>query len=121
MRLLLDQDIYAVTARFLREAGHDVMTAGELGCSREPDLRLLAIAREQKRILVTRDRDFGELVFVGGTRSGVIYLRMLPATVNVVHEELGRVLRAHSPEVLAAAFTVVEPGRHRIRRLPVDR
>ena len=121
MRLLLDQDVYAVTARFLRNAGHDVVTAKELECSREPDVRLLAVALEQSRVLVTRDRDFGELVFLGGTRAGVIYLRVLPTTVNAVHEELERVLREHPVQDLAKAFTVVEPGRHRVRRLPVDR
>ena len=38
MGFLLDQDVYAVTARFLRDCGHDVVTASELGLSRAIDI-----------------------------------------------------------------------------------
>lgn len=49
--------------------------------------------------------------------AGVIYLRMLPSTQNLVHQELERVLQEHSESELKRAFVVVEPGRHRFRRL----
>jgi len=42
---------------------------------------------------------------------------MLPSTQNVVHQELARVLKEHSEVELMSAFVVVEPGRHRFRRL----
>mgnify|MGYP001091428199 CR=1 FL=1 len=82
MRLLLDQDIYAVTAIFLIEAGHDVVLAAQIGLSRARDEEILKVAEEQNRILVTGDRDYGNLVFVGGMGSGVIYLRILLTTTN---------------------------------------
>jgi len=59
---------------------------------------------------VTRDRDFGGLVFVRGMRVGVVYLRMLPSTQNSVHDELRRVLETYSEGELMKAFVVVEPG-----------
>ncbi len=37
------------------------------------------------KIFVTRDRDFGSPVFVEELGKGVIYLRILPSTVNAVH------------------------------------
>jgi predicted nuclease of predicted toxin-antitoxin system len=117
MKFLLDQDVYALTARFLKSLGHDVVLVAEIGCSRAEDWTLLQIAQEQGRIFVTRDRDFGSLVFVQGLKTGVIYLRILPTTQNVVHQELGRVLVSHSEEELTRAFVVIEPGRHRFRRL----
>ena len=117
MRFLLDQDVYAVTARFLRSAGHDVVSAGEAGLSRAGDEELLWTAQKQRRIFVTRDRDFGNLVFVKVMGTGVIYLRILPSTVHAVHAELERVLGMYSEEELATAFVVVSPGRHRLRRL----
>jgi len=64
MKFLLDQDVYAATARFIGELGHDVVTAAKIGCSQASDSQLLSIAKEQGRIFVTRDRDFGGLVFV---------------------------------------------------------
>jgi predicted nuclease of predicted toxin-antitoxin system len=118
MRFLLDQDVYAATARFLSEQGHDVVPVSRIGLSQADDEDLLRVAQEQSRILVTRDRDFGNLVFVKALGAGVLYLRVLPSTQNAVHNELERVLRTYAEEELAAAFVVIKPDGHRIRRLP---
>ena len=117
MKFLLDQDVYALTEHFLRALEHDVVTVAEIGCSQEEDAVLLRIAQDQGRLFVTRDRDFGGLVFVEDIGKGVIYLRILPSTVQACHRELEKVLRSYSEEELSNAFVVVEPGRHRFRRL----
>lgn len=117
MKFLTDQDVYAITIRFLSGLGHDVTTAAERGLSQADDSELLRVAHEQERIFVTRDRDFGGLVFVQGSGAGVIYLRMTPATQHGVHAEFERVLGLYSEQELQNSFVVVEPGRHRIRRL----
>lgn len=117
MKFLLDQDVYGSTARFLIELGHDVVPVATIGLSQASDSDLLKTAREQDRIFVSRDRDFGGLVFVQNLRAGVIYLRMLPSTQNAIHQELERVLSEHSEGELRHAFVVVEPGRHRFRKL----
>ena len=57
MRFLLDQDVYAVTVRFLRDHGHDVLTAADIGASRALDETLLTTAHAQARLLMTRDRE----------------------------------------------------------------
>jgi len=117
MKFLADQDVYAITISFLRGLGHDVAPVAQLGLAQADDAELLRVAHEQKRIFVTRDRDFGALVFVAGSGPGVTYLRALPSTQNAVHAELARVLTLYSEPELAACFVVVEPGRHRIRKL----
>ena len=66
MRFLADQDVYAATIRLLRDLGHDVITASDLAMSRAADAQLLAIAQADDRLFITRDRDFGNLVFVQG-------------------------------------------------------
>lgn len=116
MKFLLDQDVYASTARFLAGLGHDAVAVAKLGLSQAEDSELLMTACRECRILVTRDRDFGALVFVRNLGTGVIYLRMSPSTQNAVHEELVRVLTEHPEEELRQAFVVVEPGRHRFRK-----
>lgn len=117
MKFLADQDVYAITIRSLHDLGHDVLTAAGLGMAQAEDAELLQIAHDSKRIVVTRDRDFGALVYVQASGAGVILLRILPSTQNAVHAELVRVLGLYSEDVLAASFVVIEPGRHRIRRL----
>ena len=64
MKFLLDvcaasQSIHSMLA----EGGHDVLSALE-GNPRATDKELLALATEEQRIIITEDKDFGELVFV---------------------------------------------------------
>ena len=117
MKLLLDQDVYAATGRFLKELGHDVLSAAEVGCSQASDLDLLATAQRERRILITRDRDFGRLIFMKTLGPGVIYLRISVSTLPAAHTELQRILDSYSEDQLRDAFVIVEPGRHRFRRL----
>jgi predicted nuclease of predicted toxin-antitoxin system len=78
---------------------------------------LLARSGQERRLFVTRDKDFGGLVFVEHLGKGVIYLRISPSTVQATHQELKRVLQAHTESEVAKAFIVVEPGQHRFRKL----
>jgi predicted nuclease of predicted toxin-antitoxin system len=121
MKFLLDQDVYAATLRFLQNLGHDAFPVAQIGLAQAADSDLLQKARELGRIFVTRDRDFGGLVFVSRSGAGVIYLRMLPSTQQAVHQELEQVLQSYSEEALGIAFVVVEPGRHRFRKIPMKR
>lgn len=117
MRFLADQDVWKVTVDLLREWGHDVLTAMEGGMARATDEELLEEARKDNRILITRDKDFGYLVFLGHMNSpGVILLRTTPETAEDVNAELGRFLDAHTQTQLNEYFTTVEPDRHRMRR-----
>ncbi len=118
MRLLIDQDVYAVTIRFLMELGHDVLPVAQLGLARAEDEQLLRLAKDQTRIFVTRDRDFGNLVFVKAIETGVLYLRLTPSTQQAVHNELSRVLTTYSEEELLRSFITIEPAGHRLRKLP---
>ena len=118
MKFLLDQDVYGVTARHLEKMGHDVLTARALGLSQADDRDLLSRADREHRLFVTRDRDFGGLVFLQRKPGGVIYLRITPSTVKAVHAELETVLNRYTEDQLRNAFVVIEPGRHRFRRSP---
>ena len=118
MRLLADQDVYAVTVSLLRHNEHDVVTATDLGLSSASDAALLQAAIDDQRLLLTRDRDFGTLEFAGQIQYGVIYLRIAKAAIQAVHTELLRVLDSYAEEDLRRSLVVVEAGRHRIRRIP---
>ena len=65
MKLLADHDVYAATIQILVGLGHDVVRAVDIGLASAPDEDLLAWASQNQRVLITRDRDFGNLVFVG--------------------------------------------------------
>lgn len=118
MRLLADQDLYHITIEWLRSEGYDVVPARELDLHRASDKDLLRKALAEDRRVITRDKDFGALVFLQKELStGVIVLQIKPHTITDVHLELKRLFREHDEEELRHCFCVVEPHRHRIRRL----
>ncbi len=117
MKFLLDEDVYYATYRFLVDSGFDVVTAKEIGCAMASDTELLEKAGAQGRIFVTRDRDYGNLVFIRKIKTGVVYLRMPPSAIQEVHAEFERVLAQYSEKEVTTAFIVIEPGRHRFRRI----
>lgn len=120
MKLLLDQDVYEATARFLIELNHDVVRVRELGMASAGDEENLLKAQELNRIFVTRDRDYGNLVFIKGIKSGVLYLRILPSNINLVHAELERVLGLYNEQEIKSAFIVIEAEKHRFRKLKIE-
>lgn len=116
MRFLTDQDVYQTTISYLKNPGHDVIRAKDIGFERASDNEILERAVKDQRILITRDKDFGALTFVTHINSfGIILLRITPDTVSSVHKELSRFLNEHPEGNFKNTFIVIEPGCHRIR------
>ncbi|HSX77571.1 MAG TPA: DUF5615 family PIN-like protein [Candidatus Saccharimonadia bacterium] len=63
MKFLLDQSADFRLIPHLLQLGHDVQAISRNYPPGLPDEDVLAIAREEKRILIVADRDFGELIF----------------------------------------------------------
>ncbi len=118
MRIFCDQDVYRLTVEFLRSLGHDVVTAADVEMSQAVDREILQFAATEGRILITRDKDFGSLVFSRRfSHNGVILLRITPLTLSDIHTELARFLSLQVEEDIQHSFVVIEKDRHRIRRI----
>ena len=114
MKFLLDESVDARVAVYLRSRGHDVTAIFEDRPSL-PDHDVLSIASSEQRILVTNDRDFGELIFRHRqAHAGVIYLRLGTYQLTAIVARLSEMLQEHGGEV--GQFIVVTPRRVRIRR-----
>jgi predicted nuclease of predicted toxin-antitoxin system len=76
MKFLVDESTGSAVAEYLRSAGHDVLAVAEaMPQSEDPDI--LARAAGEGRIIVTNDKDFGELIFRSGkAHHGVLLLRL---------------------------------------------
>ncbi len=118
MRFLIDQDVYQMTIYKLIEWGHDVITAKQLEMHRASDRDLLSKSNESDRLFITRDKDFGALVFLEEKVSkGVILLRIEPQTIEMGHYQLQRLFKEYTEKQLKQLFCVIEKNRYRIRRL----
>jgi predicted nuclease of predicted toxin-antitoxin system len=115
MRFLADEGVDCSIVTALREDGHDVRwTAEELEGSK--DDVVLETAASDERILITEDKDFGELVYRRrlGHR-GVVLVRVQGIPNTRKGEIVARAVREHERH-LPGAFAVITPGTIRLRR-----
>jgi len=120
MRLLLDMGLPRRSAELLRDAGHDAVHIGERGLSRLADDGILALAREEGRIVITLDADFAALLALSRAASpSVVHLRM----EGLGREEATRVvlaiIRAIEDDLLAGCIASVNAAGIRVRHLPI--
>lgn len=72
-RLHLDENISGGVARLLRSRGFDVTTTKDVGLRAQSDVSHMSYALQQRRIIVTRDRDFLKLHAEDHEHSGIVY------------------------------------------------
>ena len=117
MRFLANENFPLRSVHVLRADQHDVLTILE-GLAGAADDEVLARAVREDRIILTFDRDYGELVFRRGlpTPPGVVYFRFNPATPDEPARLLRQVL-ADQIELIGQ-FTVLDLRRVRQRPMP---
>ena len=117
MNFVADESCAMPVIRALREAGHDVVAIVEVARGASDD-QVLERATEEKRVLITEDRDFGELVYARGRSSAGVMLVRFHSRAR--HAKAATVVEAISRlgSRLEDSFTVVEPGRVRINSRP---
>ncbi|HFC08649.1 MAG TPA: hypothetical protein ENJ54_02160 [Chloroflexi bacterium] len=117
MRFLVDECTGPVVARWLRSAGHEVFSVYDHARG-ATDAFLIGKAVHEGWIIVTNDKDFGEMIFRGGYRPrGVLLLRLDDerspnkiAVLKALLETYGEQIRGH--------FVVVTEDRARFTPIP---
>ncbi|MCC9076447.1 DUF5615 family PIN-like protein [Litorilinea aerophila] len=113
MKVLLDTCVWGGARSILEESGHDVIWAGDWDTD-PGDAEILMLAHREGRILVTLDKDFGELAIVyEQPHAGIVRLVNLPARQQ--GPICARVLASHGEALQAGAIVTVESHRLRIR------
>lgn len=117
MRFLANENIPPATIRLLRQAGMDVVAIGEESPG-ITDRVVLARARNEQRIILTFDRDYGELIYRHqlSPPAGIVYLRFSPLTPEEPAEYLLRLVTIESLD-FAGKFTVADRQKVRQRLL----
>ena len=115
MNLLADEGVERQIVERLRQDGHAVLYIAEMEPGM-PDDVVLERANEITALLVAADKDFGELVFRERRLSsgGVVLLRLAGLSAERKAEIVSKVFEERGSE-FAHAFSVISPGRIRIR------
>lgn len=117
LKFLADESCDFAVVRALRAKSYDVIAVAEL-TSRSVDSDLIEQARRENRILITEDKDFGQLVFASHADSaGIILIRfpgnarqtLASAVLHFVEEQGNQILNT---------FVVIQPSQIRISRKP---
>ena len=121
MDFLANENFPLLSVRLLREAGHRVVSIiQEAPGGKDEDI--LKRAHTERLIILTSDRDYGELIYRHQALppAGVVYFRFAPATPSEPAEILIKVMDRADLSVIGK-FTIVERGRIRQRSLHIER
>ena len=117
MRILANENIPGDAVELLRRRGHDVswVRTDSPGASDEANL---ARAVSEQRLLITFDKDFGDLVFHKGTAAscGVVLLRIASTSASVAAGKIAGILESRTD--WAGFFSVADETRIRMVPLP---
>jgi len=114
LSFLADESCDFSVIRALRSVGYSVKAIAEISPSLR-DEAVLELAVAEKRLLITEDKDFGEWVFAHQhVMAGVLIIRYPSSTRSSMGAAVIDLIGGHAPE-LDGSFTVLEPGRARIR------
>lgn len=115
MKLVADESVDAPIVQKLRENDFEIFSIAEQlpGIS---DEQVLAIAYEKSSLLITQDKDFGELIYrLGKAHEGVVLLRLTGLTPYHKADLCLAVINQHKHQLLGA-FTVISKDFVKIRR-----
>jgi predicted nuclease of predicted toxin-antitoxin system len=116
-RFLLDADMPRSSAEVVRKHGFDVKDVRDIGMGNAKDGEIMECARSEGRVVITRDREFGNTLRYP-KHPGVVILRLpYTHTSSEINERLDRFLSAVDAEKLPGAVTVVEVKRFRRRKI----
>jgi predicted nuclease of predicted toxin-antitoxin system len=116
VNFLADECCDALLVAGLQSDGHDVRYVKEIAPGSDDEI-VLQMAASQQRILLTEDKDFGELVVrLKLPAYGIVLLRMNPVDSAGKLARLREVL-AKDASRLAGTFVVVDEGKTRFRAL----
>ncbi|MGH6798488.1 MAG: DUF5615 family PIN-like protein [Roseiarcus sp.] len=116
MRWLADECVDAALVARLRAAGHDALYVAEIA-SGANDAEVLRRAHDDRRLLLTEDKDFGELVVHSGMPAlGLVLLRLAPENRALKWTRLEAAIMQFG-ERLLGRYVVIEEARFRSRPL----
>ena len=116
MKFLADENVARLVVEKLREHGHDVLSISEYALGITDD-EVLKIAREQDRIILTHDRDFGNVLRLNVDEyAGILLLRLRDQSPDHVLDRLVSFIANNPAETLRGSLIIVGSMGNRFYR-----
>ena len=120
MKFLADMGISPLTVDFLNQQGYDAKHLSSEGLHQMLDAAILEKARQEGRILLTADLDFGYLMAVSRSQlPSIILFRLQDMRPVSVNTHLAEVLQRFESDLVTGSFITVTQSRIRVRQLPI--
>lgn len=122
MRWLVDNALSPHLATALQQAGHDAIHVRDYGLATAKDVAIFELAARENRVLLSADTDFGTLLALRSESkpSVVLFRGAGPKRPEDQLRTLLTNLSAISDDLAKGAVVVIEPGRLRVRALPIN-
>ena len=120
MKFLANMSISPRTIAWPHAAGHDAIRLPAIGLQPAPDSEVIERALAEGRIILTMDRDYGQLLAESGQAApSIVLFRLSHEEAAFVNQRLAEVLARHSRVLEVGAIISVDDDKIRFRLLPI--
>lgn len=122
MKILVDMNLSPRWATEFRSRGIEAVHWSQIGAANATDEEVLAWCAIHAHVLFTHDLDFGDILAASGKdKPSVMQLRTEEVVPEAMLQRVTSALEQLKAELAQGALVTIEPGRHRIRLLPLTR
>ncbi len=121
MLFIADANVFVPMVEGLRQMGHDVFDVKEKGLENLSDPELFQLAQNQRRILITMDKDFSSiLLYPPGEHYGIIVVKLYRLRVAEATKLFIDAITDITPEDISGNLVIIDRGKTRIRKEKLD-
>ena len=122
MKLLVDMNLSPKWVDYLKEVGFEAAHWSALGAANASDKEIMAYASAEDYVVLTHDLDFSSiLAATQDGRPSVVQVRADDVSPKAIGAAVIRAIRQMEAELADGALITVDPGRVRLRLLPLRR
>jgi len=122
MKLLVDMNLSPRWVELLADTEIEAAHWSSVGAANAPDVEIMAFAREKGYVVLTHDLDFGAiLAATHGDKPSVVQIRSEDVSPDIIGKQVLAALQQMAVDLEKGALLTVNPGRIRVRILPLRR